>query len=110
MNAANSKSYEVSLETAAGLERRLTVRVPSAEIERAIAARLAQVGKAAKLRGFRPGRVPTKVVRQYYGGQVRDEVMTDVIRRTYSDAITQQKLNPAGGPRIEPLAPADAGG
>ncbi len=109
MNAANSKSYEVSLETSAGLERRLTVRVPSAEIERAIAARLAQVGKTAKLKGFRPGKVPHKVVRQYYGGQVRDEVMTDVIRRTYSDAITQQKLNPAGGPRIEPLAAADAG-
>ena len=83
MNATNSKSYEVSLETSAGLERRLTVRVPNAEIERAIAARLAQVGKTAKLKGFRPGKVPQKVVRQYYGGQVRDEVMTDVIRQTY---------------------------
>jgi trigger factor len=65
MNAANSKSYEVSLETSPGLERRLTVRVPNAEIERAISARLAQVGKTAKLKGFRPGKVPQKVVRQY---------------------------------------------
>ncbi len=88
----------------------MTVRVPTAEIERAIAARLAQVGKTAKLKGFRPGKVPQKVVRQYYGGQVRDEVMTDVIRTTYSRAIAEQKLNPAGGPRIEPLAGADAGG
>ena len=110
MNAANSKSYEVSLEPSAGLERRMTVRVPTAEIERAIAARLAQVGKTAKLKGFRPGKVPQKVVRQYYGGQVRDEVMTDVIRTTYSRAIAEQKLNPAGGPRIEPLAGADASG
>lgn len=110
MNAANSKSYEVSLETSAGLERRLTVRVPSAEIERAIAVRLAQVGKTAKLKGFRPGKVPQKVVRQYYGGQVRDEVVTDVIRTTYSRAIAEKKLNPAGGPRIEPLAGPDAGG
>jgi trigger factor len=109
MNAVNSKSYEVSLETSAGLERRMTVRVPTAEIERAIAARLAQVGKTAKLKGFRPGKVPQKVVRQYYGGQVRDEVMTDVIRTTYSRAIAEQKLNPAGGPRIEPLAAGDAG-
>jgi trigger factor len=109
MNAANSKSYEVSLEPAAGLERRMTVRVPTAEIERAIAARLAQVGKTAKLKGFRPGKVPQKVVRQYYGGQVRDEVMTDVIRTTYSRAIAEQKLNPAGGPRIEPLGGVDAG-
>jgi trigger factor len=110
MNAANSKSYEVSLEAAAGLERRMTVRVPTAEIERAIAARLAQVGKTAKLKGFRPGKVPQKVVRQYYGGQVRDEVMTDVIRTTYSRAIVEQKLNPAGGPRIEPLGGPEAGG
>jgi len=108
MNATNSKSYEVSLETSAGLERRLTVRVPNAEIERAIAARLAQVGKTAKLKGFRPGKVPQKVVRQYYGGQVRDEVMTDVIRTTYSRAIEEKKLNPAGGPRIEPLAGPEA--
>ncbi|HVJ30236.1 MAG TPA: trigger factor [Gammaproteobacteria bacterium] len=110
MNAANSKSYEVSLETSAGLERRLTVRVPNVEIERAISARLAQVGKTAKLKGFRPGKVPQKVVRQYYGGQVRDEVMTDVIRQTYSRAIEEKRLNPAGGPRIEPLAAADGGG
>ena len=110
MNAANSKSYEVSLETSAGLERRLTVRVPNAEIERAITARLAQVGKTAKLKGFRPGKVPQKVVRQYYGGQVRDEVMTDVIRSTYSRAIAEKKLNPAGGPRIEAVGAADAGG
>jgi trigger factor len=109
MNAANSKSYEVSLETSAGLERRMTVRVPTSEIERAIAARLAQVGKTAKLKGFRPGKVPQKVVRQYYGGQVRDEVMTEFIRATYSRAIADKKLNPAGGPRIEPLAGGDAG-
>jgi trigger factor len=107
MNAANSKSYEASLETSAGLERRLTVRVPTADIEQAIAARLAQVGKTAKLKGFRPGKVPKKVVQQYYGGQVREEVMSDVIRTTYSRAIAEQKLNPAGGPRIEALA-ADA--
>jgi trigger factor len=109
MNATNSKSYEVSMEPAAGLERRMTVRVPAAEIERAIAARLAQVGKTAKLKGFRPGKVPHKVVKQYYGGQVREEVLSDVIRTTYSRAIAEQNLNPAGGPRIEPLAGDGAG-
>jgi trigger factor len=110
MNAANSKSYEVSIETAAGLERRMTVRVPTADIEQAIAARLAQVGKTAKLKGFRPGKVPQKVVRQYYGGQVREEVVTDVIRTTYSRAIAERNLNPAGGPRIEPLAGSEGTG
>lgn len=109
MSAANSKGYEVSVETA-GLERRMTVRVPTADIERAIAARLEQVGKTAKLKGFRPGKVPKKVVRQYYGGQVRDEVVSDVIRRTYSHAIAEKNLNPAGGPRIESLAGGDGAG
>lgn len=89
-----------------GLERRITVRVPSAEIEREVAARLAKVGKTAKLKGFRPGKVPPKIVRQYYGGQVRDEVLSDVIRASYSRAIAEHKLNPAGGPRIEPIDPA----
>jgi trigger factor len=108
MNAATSQEYEVSVEKAAGLERSLTIRVPSSAIEREIAARLAKVGKTAKLKGFRPGKIPAKVVRQYYGGQVRDEVMSDVIRSSYSRAITEQKLNPAGGPRIEPLPGSDA--
>ena len=98
-----AEGYQVSVETAAGLERRLTIRVPSAEIEREISLRLAKVRKTAKLKGFRPGKVPEKVVRQYYGGQVRDEVLSDVIRASYSHAIAEQKLNPAGGPRIEAL-------
>ncbi len=85
----------------------MTVRVPAADIEREIAARLVKVGKTAKLKGFRPGKVPQKVVRQYYGGQVRDEVLSDVIRATYSRAITDQNLNPAGGPQIEPLGSAE---
>ena len=106
-NNSSSSNIEVSLETAAGLERRMTVRVPTANIEREIDARLAKVGKTARLKGFRPGKVPPKVVRQYYGGQVRDEVLTELIRSTYSRAIAQQKLNPAGGPRIEPLPAPD---
>jgi trigger factor len=107
MNAA-TKNVEVSVETAAGLERRMTVRLPTSEIEREVAARLAKVGRTAKLKGFRPGKVPAKVVRQYYGGQVRDEVLSELIRASYSRAIAEQKLNPAGGPRIEPLGGPDS--
>ncbi|MEO8465479.1 MAG: trigger factor [Gammaproteobacteria bacterium] len=108
MNVATSKSYEAKVEAAGGLERRMTIRVPAADIEREIDARLVKVGRTAKLKGFRPGKVPQKVVRQYYGGQVREEVLNDVVRSTYSRAIADQNLNPAGGPRIEPLA-ADKG-
>jgi len=108
MNAAISNGYEARVEAAEGLERRMTIRVPAADIEREIDARLVKVGQTAKLKGFRPGKVPQKVVRKYYGGQVRDEVLSDVVRATYSRAIADQKLNPAGGPRIEPLPAADA--
>jgi len=107
---AGAKGFEVSVESSAGLERKLKIRVPSADIEREISTRLAKVGKTAKLKGFRPGKIPEKVVRKYYGGQVREEVLSDVIRASYSQAIAEQKLNPAGGPRIEAVAgetPAD---
>jgi len=107
MNVATSKSYEAKVEAADGLERRMTIRVPAVDIEREIDARLIKVGRTAKLKGFRPGKVPQKVVRQYYGGQVREEVLNDVVRSTYSRAIADQNLNPAGGPRIEPLAAGD---
>jgi trigger factor len=110
MNVATSKDYEVSVDKTAGLERSLTIRVPNVAIEREIAARLAKVGRTAKLKGFRPGKIPEKVVRKYYGGQVRDEVLSDVIRSSYSRAIAEQKLNPAGGPRIEPLVTGSADG
>ena len=107
MNVATSKSYEAKVEAADGLERRMTIRVPAVDIEREIDARLVKVGRTAKLKGFRPGKVPQKVVRQYYGGQVREEVLNDVVRSTYSRAIADQNLNPAAGPRIEPLAAGD---
>src|SRR4029078_13729500 len=71
---------------------------------------VARVGKTATLTGFRPGKIPEKVVRKYSGGQVRDEVLSDVVRSSYSQAIAEQKLNPAGGPRIEAVpgeTPAD---
>jgi len=91
------------VEAPRGLQRRITVRVPSAQIDREVRLRLTQVGKTAKLKGFRPGKIPAKVVHERYGGQVRQEVITDVIRASYSQALSQEKLRPAGGPSIEPL-------
>ena len=92
------------MEVQKGLERRITVRVPAAEIEQQVDSRLQQVGRTARLKGFRPGKIPAKVVRQRYGGQVRREVMSDVIRASYTKALAQEQLNPAGGPSIEPLS------
>jgi trigger factor len=99
---------EVSVENAEGLERRMTVKVPAADIEREVDQRLRKIGKTAKLKGFRPGKIPPKVVKQRFGSQVRSEVLADVIRSSFSEAVTQQQLMPAGGPSIEPLGGGDA--
>lgn len=92
----------VSVETTAGLERRMTVQVPADKIESEIDSRLRRYGKTAKIKGFRPGKVPMQVVRQRYGGQVREEVLNEMMRSSFIEALGQEKLRPAGGPRIEP--------
>ena len=93
---------QVSVETSAGLERRMCVQVPADTIEQEVATRLQKVGRSAKIKGFRPGKIPAKVVKQHYGDQIRNEVLQEVLQSTYSEAIMQEKLQPAGGPSIEP--------
>jgi trigger factor len=80
----------------------MTVQVPAEQIESEIASRLASVGKTARIKGFRPGKVPMSVIRQRYGGQVRQEVLGELLRSTYAEAIAKESLRPAGGPQIEP--------
>jgi len=95
---------QVSVETMGALERRIEVSVPRERIEQAIDERLKRVGRTAKLKGFRPGKVPFKVVKQQFGAQVRQEVLSDLMQSSFAEAVTQEKLNPAAGPRIEPLS------
>jgi trigger factor len=91
----------VTVESTGALERRMRVEVPAERIENEVAARLKSVGKTAKIKGFRPGKVPARVVRQRYGKQVRQEVLGEIMQKSYSDAVMQKKLRPAGGPKIE---------
>jgi len=93
---------QVSIESANGLERRLRVQVPAETIESQVDVRLKEVGRKAKISGFRPGKVPAKVVKQQFGGQVRQEVLQEVLQSSYAEAVTQEKLEPAGSPNIEP--------
>jgi trigger factor len=97
-------SMQVSIETTGALERRMEVSVPRERIEQAIDERLKRVSRTAKLKGFRPGKVPLKVVKQQFGAQVRQEVLSDLMQSSFAEAVSQEKLNPAAGPRIEPLA------
>ena len=92
---------EVTVESTGTLERRMRVELPIAPIEQQVDSRLKKVGRTAKIKGFRPGKVPAKVVRQRYGRQVREEVLNEVLQKSYTEAVTQQNLNPAGGPKIE---------
>ena len=84
------------------LERSIDLTVSAKELDAAMDVRLARMGKTLKIAGFRPGKVPAKVVKQQYGLQARDEALNDIVGRAFGEAITQQKLNVAGYPRIEP--------
>jgi trigger factor len=93
---------QVSVETTNGLERRMTVELPVERVDDEVQNRLKQMSRSASVKGFRPGKVPHKVLAQQYGQQVRDEVVGELIQSTYFEAVGQEKLQPAGMPNIEP--------
>ena len=93
---------QVSVETTSGLERRLIVGVPAARIDSAVDSRLQNAARTIKLDGFRPGKVPMRVVRKRFGESVRMEVLGEVMNESFYEAIQQQGLKPAGRPNIEP--------
>lgn len=92
---------QVSVERQEGLERTLKVEIPSDRIEGAVEERLNRLQKQVRLDGFRPGKVPMRVVRTRYGGQVRQEVVGELIQSTLQEAVTQVEMQPAGSPRID---------
>ncbi|WP_110648292.1 trigger factor [Salinicola peritrichatus] len=98
---------QVSVETTSQIERRITVQVPAAEVDQAVAARLQDTAKRVRLNGFRQGKIPMAVVRQRFGKDVRNEVVGELMRQHYVRAITEQSLNPAGYPSIEPTVNKD---
>ena len=91
----------VNVETLSKLERRVSMSVPVAEIERKVHERLKQLARNVKMAGFRPGKVPMKLVAQQYGPQVRNEVLSDAVQKAFSDAVKEANLKVAGYPRIE---------
>lgn len=95
---------QVQVSTVEGLERRIEVAVPAERISAEIETRLKDIARTARLKGFRPGKAPLPVVRQQYAQQVQSEVVGDLIRETYAEAVTREKLKPATDPRIEQLS------
>src|SRR6202035_4908770 len=94
---------QVSLSATGGLERRLEVAVPATEVSSEVEQRLKQISRTARLKGFRPGKAPYAVVRKQFGDQVHTEVVSDLMRSSFAQALSQEKLTPAAGPRIEPM-------
>lgn len=92
---------QVSVESTGALERRMRVDIPEERIAGEVKTRLQSLTKTAKIDGFRQGKVPVKVIQQRYGQQVRFEVLSEVMRSTYMEAIEAEKLRPAGEPSIE---------
>ena len=97
----------VDVETISTLERRVTMAVPVEEIERQVDVRLKKLARDVKMPGFRPGKVPLKLVAQQYGAQVRSEVLGDAVQSAFSDAMKAANLRVAGYPKIEKKEGAD---
>jgi len=89
--------------TPSPLERSLTVSVPIAQIEAEIATRLKKLARTAKMQGFRPGKVPMKIVERQYGFQVRQEVLSDAVQNSFANAVRDQNYRVAGYPRFQPV-------
>jgi trigger factor len=90
-----------NVENLGTLERRMSMRLPVQDIEKQVDARLKQLARNVKMPGFRPGKVPMKIVAQTYGPQVRNEVLGDAVQKSFSDAVKEANLRVAGYPKIE---------
>ncbi len=92
---------QAEVESIGQLERRIRISIPLAQIEAEVSNRLKRIARNAKIHGFRPGKVPMKIVAQQYGGQVRQEVISEAGSQRISDTLREQKIKIAGLPRIE---------
>jgi trigger factor len=96
---------QVAVEELEGLERRMTVQVPAEEIDSEVQKRLKNLASRVRLDGFRPGKVPYRMVKRLYGPQMRQEVLGQKLEDSFSEALNQVELRPAGEPKIEPKEP-----
>jgi trigger factor len=94
---------QVSVTATVGLERKLEVAVPAERVADEINTRLRELSRTARLKGFRPGKAPFEVVRRQYGSQVQTDVVSELLQRSFAEAVNTEKLRPATDPRIESL-------
>ena len=92
---------QVTVETTAGLERKMRVVIPSERVEVQVTEKIKQTAKQAKINGFRPGKVPLREVKRRFGAGIRQEVSSEMIQSTYGEALQKEDISPAGMPKIE---------
>lgn len=95
---------DVQVETPGGLARRLRVTIDSARVEQAYEARIKNIAARSRVPGFRPGKAPLNVIKQQYGGAARAEIINDLVRETWPQALGQANIQPAGAPEFEVTA------
>ena len=95
------KDLKINVNDKAGLKKEIRISVPFSAIEEKRTSRFIQIAKTAKLPGFRPGKVPDKVIHQQYGGKVIQEVLSDFLDSTYIESIREKNLKPAGPPEVK---------
>lgn len=93
---------QISVESTSGLERRMTIGLPAEKVDIEVESRLNNAARSVRIDGFRPGKVPMSVVRQRYSAGIRHEVIGDVMRNSFVEAVTKEDLKPAGVPSVEP--------
>jgi trigger factor len=109
MAAIAGVDMQVSVETLGNLERRLTLRLPADSLETQVGGRLREIARTVRIKGFRPGKVPAKVVEQRYGQQVRAEVLDGLLRDSFNEALRENEFRIAGAPQIEPSSDVEQG-
>ncbi len=92
---------QVSIETMAGLERRMTISVPSETFENKYKTKLEETARRARIDGFRPGKIPLKEIRRRFGTAIRQEIAGELMQHAFGDAIRQENLAPAGSPTLD---------
>jgi trigger factor len=95
---------QVSLEVTSALERKLTINVESTKVDDAALKKMKELAKTQRINGFRPGKIPLRVIKKRFGQHVRQDIISEVIQTSFYDAIKQEKITPAGVPKIQPIS------
>ena len=92
---------KISVEATTDVERKMTIAVPCQEVDAAVKARLLEAARSMKMNGFRKGKIPLKVIKNRFGKGVRQEVVGELMNRSYYEALTKESIRPVGQPIIE---------